>query len=76
MQPKMKAAPRQFTAPIYPFLLAAYPILAMLAFNVGELRPVSAVRALLVSLASGACDTRRAITPYSTHGPGRPRYRC
>ena len=54
MQPKMKAAPRQFTAPIYPFLLAAYPILAMLAFNVGELRPVSAVRALLVSLASAA----------------------
>lgn len=50
----MKAAPRQFTAPIYPFLLAAYPILAMLAFNVGELRPVSAVRALLVSLASTA----------------------
>ncbi len=50
MQPKIKAAPRQFTAPIYPFLLAAYPILAMLAFNVGELRPASAARSLLVSL--------------------------
>lgn len=56
----MKAAPKKsaafalLSAPIYPFLLAVYPILSMLAFNVGELRPVSAVRALLVSLASAA----------------------
>jgi hypothetical protein len=66
----MKTAPPNFSAPIHPFLLAAYPILAMLAFNVGELRPVSALRALLVSLALAAilllslrallCDIHRA----------------
>jgi hypothetical protein len=40
-----------FSAPVYPFLLAVYPALSMLANNVGELRPAAAVRALLVSLA-------------------------
>lgn len=38
---------------IHPLLLAIYPVLAMLAFNITEVKPVDALRALLVSLASG-----------------------
>ncbi len=39
---------------LHPFLLAAYPILALLAHNVGWSPPVDAARALIVSLAGAA----------------------
>ncbi len=41
---------RIFTAPIYPFLLAVYPTFSLLAYNLGEIRPAAAMRALVVSL--------------------------
>jgi hypothetical protein len=36
---------------IYPLLLAVYPTLALLSFNIGEARPSAGVRPMLVSLA-------------------------
>lgn len=48
---KQRTSPGLLSAPVYPFLLAAYPILSLLAYDVGEIRPAAAVRALLVSLA-------------------------
>lgn len=38
---------------IYPLLLAAYPALALLSFNIGEARPSVGIRPMLVSLAGG-----------------------
>jgi len=37
----------------YPFLLSIYPVLALLAFNISEMKPVEALRALLATLAGG-----------------------
>ena len=36
--------------PLHPFLLGSYPVLALLAHNVGQVRPNEAFRALVVSL--------------------------
>ena len=35
---------------LHPFLICIYPVIAMLAFNITEMRPTDALRALLVSL--------------------------
>lgn len=37
--------------PLHPFLFAVYPVLALLAFNISEVDPVSGIRPLAVSLA-------------------------
>jgi hypothetical protein len=39
---------RILQVPVYPFLLGVYPSLALLAYNVGEVRPATALRSLLV----------------------------
>jgi hypothetical protein len=36
--------------PLHPFLFAAYPVLALLAWNLGELQPIAGLRALVLSL--------------------------
>jgi hypothetical protein len=36
--------------PLHPFLLSSYAVVALLAFNIGQVEPVSAVRFLVVSL--------------------------
>ncbi|OGO70505.1 MAG: hypothetical protein A2Z49_03295 [Chloroflexi bacterium RBG_19FT_COMBO_56_12] len=61
---------------IHPLLLAIYPVLALLAFNITEVKPADALRALLVSLASGIVlfivlklvlrNTQRAALVFST----------
>ena len=61
---------------IHPLLLAIYPVLALLAFNITEAKPADALRALLVSLASGIVlfivlklvlrNTQRAALVFST----------
>jgi hypothetical protein len=36
--------------PVYPFLLAAYPVLALLLYNLSEVRATAAIRPILVSI--------------------------
>ena len=40
--------------PLHPFLFAAYPVMALLAYNLGEIHPVDGLRALCVTLAVAA----------------------
>lgn len=42
------------TLVLHPFLLAIYPILALLAYNIQEVYPTAALRSLLVALAAAA----------------------
>lgn len=39
--------------PFHPFLLAVYPVLALLAANLAQVRPAATARALLICLAAG-----------------------
>ncbi len=39
-----------FAYPWYPIAFGAYPVLALLSFNVGQVKPMAGMRALLVSL--------------------------
>jgi hypothetical protein len=42
-----------FSIPWYPIAISAYPVLTLLAANAGQLQPVAALRALLISIAFG-----------------------
>ena len=48
------AAARLFSIPWYPVLFAAYPVLYLLSFNVGQVDPAAGLRSLLVCTAAGA----------------------
>ncbi len=42
-----------FNAPWYPVAISAYPVLALLSANVGQIQPAAGIRSLLVSVAFG-----------------------
>jgi hypothetical protein len=48
-----KAFSRVFSKPWYPFLISAYPALALLSANAGQVQPGAGIRPLLVSIAFG-----------------------
>ena len=42
-----------FSKPLYPIMIAAYPVLALLSSNAGQIQPETGIRSLLVSVVFG-----------------------
>ena len=42
-----------FSKPLYPIMIAAYPVLALLSSNAGQIQPEAGIRSLLVSVVFG-----------------------
>ncbi len=42
-----------FSKPLYPIMIAAYPVLALLSSNTGQIQPEAGIRSLLVSVVFG-----------------------